>query len=141
MHRAVVKIRDIREAKVKGKGSFYIAQYPVHGTAQSALHFLPPCVHTICDTFATSKEDLTNIIPYHAITGCDAVSDIADHGKSSACKSFYSNPDLLASIGKRDFHDETYSSYPRSSSAGCSIFLMRAAMIMHGWLCLQVQIT
>ena len=28
-------------AIVKGKGSFYIAQYPVHWTAQSALHFLP----------------------------------------------------------------------------------------------------
>ena len=26
----------------KGKGSFYIAQYPVRWTAQSALHFLPP---------------------------------------------------------------------------------------------------
>ena len=26
----------------KGKGSFYIAQYPVRLTAQSALHFLPP---------------------------------------------------------------------------------------------------
>ena len=26
---------------VKKKGSFYIAQYPVHWTAQSALHFLP----------------------------------------------------------------------------------------------------
>ena len=25
----------------KGKGSFYIAQYPVRWTAQSALHFLP----------------------------------------------------------------------------------------------------
>ena len=24
------------------KGSFYIAQYPVRWTAQSALHFLPP---------------------------------------------------------------------------------------------------
>ena len=28
--------------KVKGKGSFYIAQNPVRWTAQSALHFLPP---------------------------------------------------------------------------------------------------
>ena len=28
--------------KDKGKGSFYIAQYPVRWTAQSALHFLPP---------------------------------------------------------------------------------------------------
>ena len=27
--------------KKKGKGSFYIAQYPVRWTAQSALHFLP----------------------------------------------------------------------------------------------------
>ena len=26
----------------KGKGSFYIAQYPVRWTAQSALHFFPP---------------------------------------------------------------------------------------------------
>ena len=34
------------------------------------------------------------------------------------------------------FVDETYSSYARSSSAGYSIFLMRAAVIMHGWLCL-----
>ena len=25
----------------KGKGSFYIAQYPVRWTAQSTLHFLP----------------------------------------------------------------------------------------------------
>ena len=25
----------------RGKGSFYIAQYPVRWTAQSALHFLP----------------------------------------------------------------------------------------------------
>ena len=111
MHKAVVEIRDISEAKLY-------------------------CVHTICETFATYQVDLTNIIPYHAITGCDAVSDIAGHGKGSAWYAFCSNPDLLANHGKGDFHDETYSSYPRSSSAGCSIFLMRAAVIMHGWLCL-----
>ena len=90
----------------------------------------------MCEIFATSQEDLTNIIPYHAITGCDTVSDIAGHGNESAWNAFCSNPDLLAILSKGDFHDETYSSYPRSSSAGCSIFLMRAAMIMHGWLCL-----
>ena len=94
------------------------------------------CVHTICETFATSQEDLTNIIPYHAITGCDAVSDIAGHGKGSAWNAFCLNPDLIAHLGKGDFHDETYSSYARSLSAGYSIFLMRAAVIMHGWLCL-----
>ena len=27
--------------KGKGKGSFYIAQYPIRRTAQSALHYLP----------------------------------------------------------------------------------------------------
>ena len=30
------------EKKKEGKGSFYIAQYPVRWTAQSASHFLPP---------------------------------------------------------------------------------------------------
>ena len=30
-----------RDFPLKGKGSFYIAQYPVRRTAQSALHFLP----------------------------------------------------------------------------------------------------
>ena len=34
--------RPIRWRAIKGKGSFYIAQYPVRWTAQSALHFLPP---------------------------------------------------------------------------------------------------
>ena len=63
------------------------------------------------------------------------MSDIVGHGKGSAWNAFYSNTDL-ANLGKGDFHDDTYSSYPRSSSAGCSIFLMRAAVIMHGWLCL-----
>ena len=83
MHKAVVEIRDISEAKLY-------------------------CVHTICKTFATSQEDLTNIIPYHAITGCDAVSDVAGHGKGSAWNAFCSNPDLLANLGKGDFHDETF---------------------------------
>ena len=64
------------------------------------------------------------------------MSDIAGHGKGSAWNAFCSNPDLLANLGKGGCHDETYSSYPRSSSTGCSIFLMRAAVIMHGWLCL-----
>ena len=64
------------------------------------------------------------------------MSDIAGHGKRSAWNALCLNPDLIANLGKGDFHDETYSSYARSSSAGYSIFLMRAAVIMHGWLCL-----
>ena len=49
------------------------------------------------------------MISYHAITGCDAVSDIAGHGNRSDRKALCSNPDL-ANRGKGDFHDETYSS-------------------------------
>ena len=59
--------------------------------------------------FAISHHDLTNIIPYHAITGCDAVSVIAGHGNRSAWKALCSNPDLANRV-KGDFHDETYSS-------------------------------
>ena len=62
------------------------------------------CVHTICETLATSKEDLTNIIPS---TGCDTVSHIAGHGMKTAWKAFCSNPDLLANLGSDDFHAET----------------------------------
>ena len=32
--------REMQYLNIKGKGSFYIAQYPVRWTAQSALHFL-----------------------------------------------------------------------------------------------------
>ena len=64
-------------------------------------------VHTICETLAPSQEDLTNIIPFHAITGCDTVSHIAGHRKKTAWKKFCSNPDLLANLGKGDLHDET----------------------------------
>ena len=48
------------------------------------------------------------------------MSDFAGHGKGSAWNVFCSNADLLANLGKGDFHDETYSSYPRNSYAGCS---------------------
>ena len=36
--------------KKKGKGSFYIAQYPVRRTAQSAVHFLPSLVDLFIPT-------------------------------------------------------------------------------------------
>ena len=36
------EIEVVWTCKGKGKGSFYIAQYPVRWTAQSALHFCPP---------------------------------------------------------------------------------------------------
>ena len=45
------------DVKKKGKGSFYIAQYPVRWTAQSALHFLP------------SLTDLFILTPFSASLG------------------------------------------------------------------------
>ena len=93
MHKALNEIRDISEAKV------YIR------------------VHAICESLATSQEDLTNSIPYHAITGCDTVSHVASHGKKTDLKAFCSNPDLLANLGKGDFHEETVT-FMISSSAG-----------------------
>ena len=39
-----------RQQGKKGKGSFYIAQYPVRWTAQSALHFLPPLADLLIPT-------------------------------------------------------------------------------------------
>ena len=90
MHKAVVEIRDISEAKL-----YVIIQFARH---------LP----------LPRGSDQHYTIPWLAITGCDAVSDIAGHGKGSAWNAFCSNPDLLANLGKGDFHDETYSSYPRS---------------------------
>ena len=53
------------------------------------------------------KGILTNIIPFHAITGCDTVPHIAGYGMKTAWKAFCSNPDLLANIGSDDLHDET----------------------------------
>ena len=41
------------------------------------------------------------------------MSDIAGHGKGSTWIAFCLNPDLIANLGKGDFHDETYSSYAR----------------------------
>ena len=41
-------------SKRKGKGSFYIAQYPVRWTAQSALHFSSPDRPVHSDTNSAS---------------------------------------------------------------------------------------
>ena len=87
MHKTVVQIRDISEAKL-------------YMFIQFARHDLP-LPKRICPTLYHT------IIPYHAITGCDAVSDIAGYGHGSAWSAFCSNPDLLANLGKDDFHDET----------------------------------
>ena len=111
MHKAVVEIRHISEAKV------YVF-------IQFARHL--PLPKMIWPTL------------YHTMRSLDVMPCpiFAGHGNESAWNAFCSNPELLANLGKGDFHDETYSSYPRRSSAGCSIFLMRVAVIMHGWLCL-----
>ena len=47
------------------------------------------------------------MIPFDAITGCDTMSHIAGHGKKTAWKTFYLNPDILVNLGKGNLHDET----------------------------------
>ena len=44
------KMAAVHNCKGKGKGSFYIAQYPVRWTAQFALHFLPSLTNLFIPT-------------------------------------------------------------------------------------------
>ena len=81
------------------------------GTSAKPNYMCSYNLRDICHFPRGSDQHYT--IPYHAITGCDAVSDIAGHGKGSAWNAFCSNPDALADLGKGDFYDEPYSSYPR----------------------------
>ena len=59
-------------------------------------------VHTICDKLSHSVEDLTDITPFHGITGCDTVSHIAAPEKKTAWKAFCSDSGLLKNLGKDD---------------------------------------
>ena len=56
-HKETTKTRW-KDSFKKGKGSFYIAQYPVRWTAQSALHLLPPLFNSLKE--GLKKEDLTD---------------------------------------------------------------------------------
>ena len=48
----------------KGKGSFYIAQYPVRWTAQSASHFLPSLTDLFIPTpFSASPGSILMRVP------------------------------------------------------------------------------
>ena len=55
----IVNCLVIMVLKTKGKGSFYIAQYPVRWTAQSALHFLPSLIR---HTYVSNNVDVCNDI-------------------------------------------------------------------------------
>ena len=43
-------MRELLYVPTLKKGSFYIAQFPVRWTAQSALHFLPPLADLLIPT-------------------------------------------------------------------------------------------
>ena len=48
----------------KGNGSFYIAQYPVRWTAQSALHFLPPLTDLFIPTPTRLLREAVSILGF-----------------------------------------------------------------------------
>ena len=50
---------------------------------------------------------------FHAITGCDIISQFAGHGKVTACKVFKQNNQLLISLGCGELTEETHSAVLR----------------------------
>ena len=57
--------------------------------------------------------DLT-LRAFHAVTGCDTVSQFAGHGKVTAWKAFKQNNQLLTSLGCGELTEETHSAVLRS---------------------------
>ena len=56
-------------------------------------------MHSVCENLSDVISDLINIIPFHAITGCDTVSHIVGHTKKTAWKVFCENENLLKDLG------------------------------------------
>ena len=49
----------------------------------------------------------TTLLPFHALTGCDTTSYIANHTKTSSWKVFKENHQLLINLGKEELTEET----------------------------------
>lgn len=55
-------------------------------------------VHEISNRLDQSVRD--NLIPFHALTGCDSASSFSGHGKKSCWKIFHKEPLLVSGIGQ-----------------------------------------
>ena len=59
----------------------------------------------------------STLLAFHAVTGCDTVSQFAGHSKVTACKVFKQNNQLLTTLGFGELTEETHSVVLRSLSA------------------------
>jgi len=55
-------------------------------------------IHEVANKLSIEEAQL--LLPFHALTGCDATSYIHGHSKKSALKHFFLNKDLLADLGR-----------------------------------------
>ena len=51
---------------------------------------------------------LKSLIPFHALTGCDTTSFIAQHTKMSAWNTLISHPHLIENLGEDNFGESDY---------------------------------
>ena len=99
-----------------------------HGIAKTRTHNLFSCgqrVVVVCrDTDVLVLLHFKHQLPrdstlsaFHAVTGCDTVSQFAGHDKVTACKAFKQISQLLTSLGFSELTEETHSVVLRSLSA------------------------
>ena len=75
------------------------------GTSKKRRYFP---IHTIVEHLPDSI--IPKVLAFHALTGCDTTSYMANHSKRSAWKVFKENHELLKDIGVGDLTDEITSS-------------------------------
>lgn len=74
------------------------------GTAKKPK-YIP--VHEVYQSLSGQIPDLTTLIAFHSLTGCDTVSHFAGHSKKTAWKTFLNDTNLLANLGKGELSDQT----------------------------------
>ena len=77
---------------IKGKGSFYIAQYPVRWTAQSALHCLP----SQTDLFIPTPFSASPVSRFECVSGLSVypveIRSVNNLSSSEDCSTDYCQP-------------------------------------------------
>ena len=77
----------------------------------------------MCWCFLQFKHQLprdSTLLAFHAVTGCNTVSQFAGHGKMTARKALKKNNELLTSLGCAELTEETHSAVLRSLSENLS---------------------